>query len=58
MESAGALFYLPWYKIGFVKVPTAEEQAAERVVDLEKASRSEHEEYVIVEGGHKQDKMV
>lgn len=50
MENAGALFYLPWYKIGFVKAPTAEEQAAESNVDLEKASYSEHAEHVVGEG--------
>jgi sugar porter (SP) family MFS transporter len=53
MESAGALFSLPWYKIGFVKAPTAEYEAAERQVDLEKASYTEHEENV-VGVGHKQ----
>jgi hypothetical protein len=49
MESAGALFSLPWYKIGFVKAPTAEEQAAERHVDLGKASSSDHEEHDVGE---------
>jgi hypothetical protein len=47
MESIGALFSLPWYKIGFVKAPTAEYEAAERQVDLEKASSAEHEEHVV-----------
>ena len=49
MESAGALFSLPWYKIGFVKAPTAEYEAAERQVDMEKASSAEHEEHVVGE---------
>lgn len=43
MESAGTLFSLPLYRIGFVKVPS--EQAAERV-DLEKLSHSKHQEYI------------
>lgn len=49
MESAGDLFFLPWYKIGFSKAPTFEQQAAERVVDLEKASCSEHQEDIAAE---------
>ncbi|KAJ6028860.1 hypothetical protein N7540_004436 [Penicillium herquei] len=46
MESAGTLFTLPWYKIGFVQTPTAEQQASERVVYSDKAPRAEHEEYI------------
>ena len=46
MESASTLFSLPWYKIGAVKVDEREAQeSAEAVVDLEKASSSQHHEY-------------
>ncbi|KAK5790226.1 hypothetical protein VI817_007513 [Penicillium citrinum] len=48
MESAGQLFSLPWYKIGFSKVPDAEQQTAEHVLDLEKATTCEHQEDISI----------
>ena len=57
MESAGTLFILPWYKIGFVKVPTAEQQAPERVVNADKASHTEHEEDITKRGDKNTDQV-
>lgn len=42
-------FFLPWYKIGSVKVPNSVEQAAMTVKedgDVEKVTCTEHEEYL------------
>lgn len=47
MESPEVLFSLPWYKIGFAKVPPPEQPMVD---DLEKATGSEHDEYITAEG--------
>lgn len=51
MEDADALFSLPWYKIGFAKVPPANTEVAtlkeqEIDVDLEKQGSYSYEEKV------------
>ena len=45
MERADTLFSMPWYKIGFSKVPEVSEAPATGA-DLEKATSSEHTEYI------------
>ncbi|KAK9860813.1 hypothetical protein MYU51_006105 [Penicillium brevicompactum] len=47
MESADTLFSMPWYKIGFSKVPEVSEIPTS--ADLEKATSSEHEEHISTE---------
>ena len=43
MESASALFSLPWYKVGFQKVPTLDETSE---IDDEEKGMSVHDEDV------------
>ena len=45
MERADTLFSMPWYKIGFSEVPEVSEAPATGA-DLEKATSSEHTEYI------------
>lgn len=48
MENPETLFSLPWYKIGFAKVPVSAQ--AEVLDDPEKGTGSEHDEYISAEG--------
>ncbi|CAG8099031.1 unnamed protein product [Penicillium salamii] len=48
MEKADTLFSMPWYKIGFSKVPDTSEILTTGA-DLEKATSSEHSEHISLE---------